>query len=189
MRDLSLHLLDILQNSISAKASKLSIKILTDTDTDELVMEIEDNGLGMEEEFARNITDPFVTTRTSRKVGLGIPLFKASAERSGGRLDIRSVAGKGTVVRASFKISHIDRLPLGDIGETIANVIAANPGMDVELTLENKGGNKFKFDTGEIREQLEGVPLNRYEVVSWIEEFVDEGIKTIFGGVLYEIGS
>jgi hypothetical protein len=141
----------------------------------------------MDEEFVKNVTDPFVTTRTSRKVGLGIPLLKASSERAGGSFDISSVSGKGTVITATFKISNIDRLPIGDISETVSNIITATPDVNIDVTFSNDRGNIFDFDTAEIKKQLGDVPINEFDVISWIKEYIDEGIKNTFGGVLNEV--
>ncbi|MDP4091767.1 MAG: ATP-binding protein [Bacillota bacterium] len=188
MRDLSLHLLDILQNSISAKADNVSIELAVDTSTDKLALKIADNGIGMNEKLLKSVTDPFTTTRTSRKVGLGISLLKASAERAGGELMIQSSEGNGTTISANFSISNIDRLPLGDLTETICSIIAAYMEIEIDLTLIN-GSKTFQFSTIEIKKQISGIPINHYDVLEWIREFINEGITTIFGGVLNEIVS
>lgn len=188
MRDLSLHLIDIIQNSVSAKASRVSVRLTAFKSNNKLILEIADNGVGMDEAFAKSVIDPFVTTRTTRKIGLGIPLLKASAERAGGSFDISSVRGNGTTLTASFEISNIDRLPLGDIAETVSNIVTASPDIDIDVTLSSDMG-KFDFDTAEVKKQLGGVPINEFEVISWIKKYIDEGIKNTFGGVLNEIDS
>lgn len=188
MRDLSLHLMDIIQNSIEAKAKRIYIEIAADKDEDEMKILVEDNGIGMDKWMVEKVTDPFTTSRTSRKVGLGIPLFKASTEMTGGSFKIESEKGKGTRVIATLKISHIDRLPLGDISETIVNVIAAYPEIDIELKLNNtRSQNIFKLS--EIKEHLRGIPVNEVKVLEWIREYINEAVKDIFGGVLSEIYS
>lgn len=188
MKDISLHLMDIVQNSISAKASKIETKISTENYTDELTIAISDNGCGMDEEFLKMVINPFTTTRTTRKVGLGVPMFKDSAEMTGGRFEIHSIKNEGTSLKATFKISNIDRLPLGDIAETMMGVILSSPDIQWILELENDSEN-FRFDSFEIVEKLGGVPITEFEVISWIKEYIDEGIKHIFGGVLNEITS
>ncbi|HHV99549.1 MAG TPA: ATP-binding protein [Clostridiaceae bacterium] len=188
MKDISLHLLDIIRNSTAAGARNIKVQILADINEDELRIIIEDDGIGMDNELLERVTNPFTTTRTTRKIGMGIPLLKASAEMSSGELKIDSVKGKGTVVCATFKISHIDRPPLGDIASTMTGLIAAEPEIEFILNLNSDNGS-FKFDTTEIKEKLGGVPINEIEVVYWIREFIEEGIKSIFGGVLDEIDS
>jgi len=181
-------LLDIIQNSIAADAGKIIVTIYTKEPDEELGIIVEDNGHGMDKEFLERVTDPFVTTRKTRNIGIGIPLLKSSSEMAGGRLDIDSVKGKGTILKATFKIGHIDRLPLGDVADTFISLIAARPDIEFELKLDN-GKESFLFNSLEIKEKLGGVPITEYEVLSWIREFIDEGVKTIFGGVLNEINS
>lgn len=185
MKDLSLHLLDIIMNSIAARAVNIDVKIFADKKEDKLEFIVEDNGIGMDRELLSRVMDPFATTRTTRKVGIGIPLLKASAEMSSGELIIDSVKGKGTILRASFKISHIDRPPLGDIADTITSLVAAEPGVEFRLVLISDNGS-FEFDTLEIKKKLDGIPINEFEVIAWIREFIEEGVKSIFGGVLDE---
>jgi len=188
MRDLSLHIMDIVQNSISAEATCIKVSIIADDETGKLSVEIEDNGKGMDKDFAQRVTSPFVTTRSTRRVGLGIPLLQASAERAGGYLTIHSEPGSGTILRAVFQINHIDRLPLGDISETMTALIIANP--DVHYMLYIKSNKTcFEFSTAEVKEKLGEVPITGYEVVAWIKDFIDDGIKNTFGGVLNEVFS
>ncbi len=153
MEDLSLHILDIVENSIGAKASRVEIKVDEDTKKDLLVIEIEDNGLGMDEETIKKVLDPFFTTRTTRKVGLGLPLLGQAARESGGDIEIESKVGRGTRVRASFGYSHIDRKPLGDIGTTLTTLIAGNP--EVDFVYEHKKDeSEYRLDTREIRDGI-----------------------------------
>lgn len=186
MRDISLHLMDIMQNSIRAQATEINVMLIADREKDELTVEIRDNGIGMDESLLNQVRDPFVTTRTTRKVGLGIPMLEASAERAGGKLDIKSQKSKGTTVVATFKISHIDRLPLGNIAETIMNIIAANKEIDISLHLSNKQ-EEFNFSISEIKKYLDGVPIDNIDVLIWIKDYINDGVKTIFGGVLNEV--
>ncbi|NLP15334.1 MAG: ATP-binding protein [Clostridium sp.] len=186
MRDLSLHLLDIAQNCMTAKASKINISICADRERDLLEMEITDDGIGMDEGFLKKVVNPFVTARETRRVGLGIPLFEASAKRASGGLSVTSQKFVGTTVRAYFKISHIDRLPLGDIAQTLTTLITARPDIVYELVLTNKN-QSFVFNSLEAKEKLVEVPITEPEVLTWICEYINEGVKTIFGGVLNEI--
>ncbi len=187
MRDLSLHLMDIIQNSISACASKLNVTIKTVPVSNQLFITVSDNGSGIESELLKSITDPFTTTRQTRKVGLGIPLFKATAERSGGYLEISSEIGVGTSLTAVFKIDNIDRPPLGDIAETIVNILTANPEIELNMVLDNGTNESFILRTDELKNQLGGVPINEYEVLEWIRGFIEDNIKITFGGVLNEV--
>ncbi|MDR1093080.1 MAG: ATP-binding protein, partial [Clostridiales bacterium] len=140
MRELSLHILDIVQNSIGAGAKTVRIGVAADTARDCLTIIIADDGKGMTKEFAENVTDPFTTTRTTRKVGMGLALFKAAAEDSGGSLKIESELGKGTTVTAVFGLSSIDRVPLGDLAGTMITLIRGAP--DVDYVLEYAGGGQ-----------------------------------------------
>jgi len=186
MRDISLHLMDIMQNSIRAQATEIKVRLTADLEKDELTVEICDNGIGMDESLLNQVRDPFITTRTTRKVGLGIPLLEASAQRAGGKLVIKSQKSKGTSVVATFKISHIDRLPLGNIAETIMNTIAANKEIDISLDLSNNQ-DEFNFSVSEIKKHLDGMPIDDIDVLIWIRDYINDGIKTIFGGVLNEV--
>ena len=188
MRDLSLHLMDIIQNSISAEAAKVVVEISTNKNQDTLLIKVVDNGSGMDSELAASITDPFTTTRTTRKVGLGIPLLDACAMRAGGQLTVTSVKGQGTTLEASFGIRNIDRPPIGDIAETMVNVIMASPEIEFELALSNEK-EQFDFNSFEVKTHLGSVPITEYSVLTWIREFIDEGMKSIFCGVLDEIVS
>lgn len=188
MRDLSLHLLDIIQNSIAASGTRVDIVITVCSKSQELKISITDNGIGMDEEMLKRVTDPFITTRDTRKVGLGISLFKASAQQSGGYLGISSKKGFGTTLEAIFMIDNIDRPPLGDIGDTVAGVLVSNENLHLTLVLLHDD-EKFVFDTGEVKKMLDGVPINEYEVLNWIKGYINEGINVTFGGVLNEINS
>ena len=186
MRDLSLHILDIMQNSITAGARNIVTRVSACRKLDKLTLSVEDDGCGMDEELLKRVTDPFATTRTTRKVGLGIPLFMESARRSGGTLTIVSVKGKGTTLTADFQISHIDRPPLGDLADTVRAAILSAPDREFKLQLEN-GSEDFTFDSRMVRQQLGEVPIIEFEVLAWIKDYIEEGIKVIFGGVLDEV--
>ena len=182
MKELSLNILDITQNSISANASLITISVIKDSKGNLLTLSIEDNGKGMSEDFVKNVCDPFVTTRTTRKVGMGIPLLKMAAEQAGGRFEIKSELGKGTKVLATFALNHIDRIPLGDVGQTMSVLASCNENVDF-IYRHVADGEEFCFDTKVIKETLGGVPLNEPDVVIWMQEFIREGIQSINGGV------
>ena len=173
MRELSLNVLDIVQNSISAKATVIEIELLEHIEKDLLEINIFDNGKGMTEEQVKSVIDPFFTTRTTRKVGLGIPLFKMAAEMSGGWLDIKSEVGKGTRVYTSYGYSNVDRMPVGDMNGTVSMLIRMNPDIDFVYT-HSINEKSYVLDTKELREQLDDVPLDTPDVIEWIEEYLKE---------------
>lgn len=183
MRELSLNVLDIAQNSISANASLIEIEIIEDTALKEMLIGIYDNGKGMTQEQVQNVQDPFFTTRTTRKVGMGIPLFKLAAEQTGGYLKIESEVGKGTRVTAFFKTDSIDFTPLGDIDSTIIMLITMNT--DRNFTYRLKVDDKeFTLATSELKNILGDVPLNEPSVTEWIKEYLHEQTQITRGGVL-----
>ncbi len=136
MEDLSLHVLDIVENSVAASARTIEIRLVEDSASDRLSLEIRDDGKGMDETMRRKALDPFFTTRTTRHVGLGLPLLAQAAKDSGGDLELDSAPGRGTIVRASFQLSHPDRKPLGDLTATLGAIVAGRP--DLELLFEYK---------------------------------------------------
>lgn len=176
MRELALHILDIAENSISAGATKIRIMVEENLTEDFLEIVIEDNGKGMDADTRSRITDPFVTSRTTRKVGLGIPFFKAAAEACEGSMNIQSQPGLGTTVEVTFKHSHIDRMPLGSIASTLLTLIIGTP--DVHWIFEYRvNDNQFIFDDEPIKQTLEGVPLSEPAVMKFIRESLEEGIQ------------
>ena len=178
MTEISLHILDIAQNSVKAKAKNIGIDIIEDIENDIFKVVISDDGSGMDEDFLKNVTDPFKTTRTTRKVGMGLSLFKTAAEVTGGKFDITSKLGEGTVVAAEFVYSSIDRQPLGDIASTITTLIGSDENIDYIYT-HTYNGEKFEFNTAMVKEVMQGVSLNTPEVLNWIEEYINEGLKSI----------
>lgn len=181
MRELSLHILDLAQNSLTANATRLDILIRINHEKDNLSITLADNGKGMAPDFLKSVTSPFTTTRTTRKVGLGIPMFKANAELTGGSFDIESEVGVGTRMTANFVLSSIDRPPLGDMPSTMVSLVVANPAFHfhLEYAVDKEA---FVFDTEEIRQVLGGVPLDTPEVLSWIEGYIQEGMESLHGG-------
>jgi signal transduction histidine kinase len=186
MRDISLHLLDIIRNSVSAQAKEIDLDIFASADTGFLELTITDDGTGMDAETLLKVTNPFYTTRTTRKIGLGIPLFKASAEQAGGEFLIISEKGKGTTVKAVYAIDNVDRPPLGNISDTVTGTILSEPQLRIRLLLRSDK-ETFSFDTMEVKERLSGVPITQFDVLDWIKEYIEEGIGLIFGGVLNEV--
>jgi len=184
VRDISLHILDIVENSVRAKADLIEISMALDKMKDTLTVSIADNGHGMSEEMLLRVRSPFTTSRTTRNVGLGIPLFAASCEKTGGSLDLTSTVNVGTTVVATYRYSHIDRPPLGDIAETVYTLTLLNPDIDFALTAKN-ADDAFVYDTREIKATLDGLPITHPNVLGFIREFLQDGIKQIFGG--YEI--
>jgi len=181
MKELSLHILDIVQNSIEADASLVTIKIVENLTTDKLIIEVIDNGCGMDKELAEKIKDPFVTGRNTRKVGLGIPLLYKACTRCDGDMEIQSEVGKGTRISCWFKYSHIDRAPLGNITDTILTIVAGNPQVDI-VYLHMRDDKEIHLDTREIKRALGEVPINEPAVLSWIREFLKEGFNSLYGG-------
>ena len=173
MKELSLNVLDITENSVKAGATLTEISI--SESEDKLVITIKDDGCGMSEETVRSVTDPFYTTRTTRSVGLGIPLFKLAAEQTGGGLEILSDTGEhhGTTVTARFYKNHLDFTPLGDVISSITTLIQGHPDTDF-LFVHTIDGKEIRLDTRELRGVLEGVPLNTFEVLDWIKGYLEE---------------
>ncbi len=178
MRELSLNVLDIAQNSVSANASLIEIELIESTVNNELLIGIYDNGKGMTAEQLENVRDPFYTTRTTRKVGMGIPLFKMAAEMTGGNLQIESEVGVGTKVRTLFKTDSIDFTPVGDMTSTIVMLVTMNLHIDFVYKVQ-KDENEFLFDTRQIKEILGDVPLNEPSVSQWIKDYIHENTKQL----------
>jgi len=178
LKELSLHILDIAENSVHADADKIEIAVTENLKNDTLSIRIQDNGKGMDQALVRQITDPFITSRTTRKVGLGIPFFKAAAEACNGSFQILSEPGKGTEVKVSFQRSHIDRMPLGDLRGTYLALIIGYP--DVNWILKyGRDEREFILDDNPIKEILDGVPLSEPEVIQYLREVINEGFNRV----------
>lgn len=173
MDELSLHILDIAQNSLAAGARLVTVEIAEDCAKDTLAITICDDGCGMSAEMLAVATDPFVTGRKTRRVGLGLPLFKLAAEMTGGGLEILSREGVGTQVRAVFGLSHIDRKPLGDIAATVRQLITTNEEIDF-VYRHSVGEMSYTLDTRELRKISDGLPLSNAEAALWLESFIRE---------------
>jgi hypothetical protein len=182
MKELSLNILDIAQNSVKARAESILIELI-EADG-KLTLTIEDDGCGMSKEMVENVMNPFCTTRTTRKVGLGVPLLKLAAEQTGGGIKIESVSendnpeNHGTTVTAEFFTDHIDCTPLGDIISTVTVLIQGSPDIDWQF-VHCLNGESVELNTKELREILGDVPLDNYEVIKWIEDYLKEGYASI----------
>ena len=174
MRELSLHILDILENSVEAGATRIEIVIDEDMEADRMTIEVADNGRGMTTEMAKAVLSPFVTTRKTRHVGLGLPLLAAAARRCAGDLTIESEIGKGTRITATFRHSHVDRAPLGDVPTALIAILLSEHPVDLGFT-HKVNSEEFQFDSAEIRQELEDVPLTHPLVRPWLLETLNEG--------------
>ncbi|MDR1600530.1 MAG: ATP-binding protein [Oscillospiraceae bacterium] len=175
MRDISLHALDLAQNSVAAEASRVEISLDVDKTRGMLTLTIADDGRGMPPEFAAKVLSPFTTTRVTRKVGLGLPMMLERARAAGGDLAIQTAPGKGTTVTVSMRLNHIDRPPLGDLDGTLLSLILmAGSGLDYVVRLTGLG-EPFELDTALVREALDGVPLSDPEASMWLKEALAEG--------------
>lgn len=183
MKDISMHILDIVQNSIVAGATLIEIDIIANLVNNQLTVGIRDNGKGMSEDFVRKVTDPFTTTRTTRKVGLGIPLFQAGAEQAGGSFMLQSELGIGTYIAATYEIDNVDRPPMGEVAPSIQMLITLNPDIDFVFTAQY-GDDTYQLDTRELREVLDGVSFSEPGIGGWILENLNEGYNEVFSGII-----
>jgi anti-sigma regulatory factor (Ser/Thr protein kinase) len=175
MEDLSLHLLDIAENSIDAGATKVDITIKESSAEDLLTLSILDNGRGMDAETLGKVSDPFFTTKKVRRFGLGIPLLKQAAEECNGSFSIESSPGKGTLTSVVFQRSHIDRKPMGNIGSTMVVLISGHPDTDFTLTYV-RDEFSYQFDSSAVKETLDGVPINLPDVLILIRNDINEAV-------------
>lgn len=184
MTEISLNILDVAENSTRAGAGLVTITVAADFTTDTMTIIIEDDGCGMTPEQVSHVTDPFFTSRTTRKVGLGVPFFKYAAESTGGSFTIQSQVGIGTTVTAVFILSHIDRMPLGDISSTIHTLIVYHP--ETEFIYHYRyNENTFTLDTREFRQIVGDIPFDTPEISSYILEYLQENKLDTDGGVQY----
>ena len=179
MDELSLNILDIAQNSIAADATLVKIDVEEDDSKDELIIRISDNGKGMSADFLKIVEDPFVTTRTTRKIGLGISFLKEAAEITGGSLELQSAPGAGTTVTAHFTKSHIDRQPIGDLTGTIIALVSLNPDIDLEVSYK-VNRDEFEFSTQEVKNMLgDDTRLSEPSITSFLTEYINEHIDAL----------
>ena len=179
MKELSLHILDIVQNSITAGAQNILIGLVDSDNRDIISIVVKDDGSGMSEEFLEKVIDPFTTSRTTRNVGLGIPLLKSAAELTGGDFNIASKLDEGTEIAVSFKKSNIDCPPIGDIDSTIITLIMGSPTLDFTVTYETDKG-EFTMETSIFKNELEDIPLDQPEILAWIREWFKENREQIY---------
>jgi len=181
MNELSLNILDIAQNSIAAEATLIEIDVEEDSSSDRITIRVKDNGKGMSEDFLKEVEDPFITTRTTRKIGLGISFLKEAAEMTGGFIRLESELGVGTTITAVYVMSHIDRQPIGNLTETIIILVTLNTEIDFIIRYK-ANGNEFIFSTLEVKELLgEDVSLNSPQIVVFLTEYVSEHIQNLSG--------
>lgn len=178
MRELTLHLLDIAENGVSAGAQNITLTIVEDLRTDRLKLAVEDDGRGMDVAMVEQVTNPFITTRTTRKVGLGIPLLKLAAEMCEGGLTVASTPNVGTKITAEFRRSHIDRMPLGDVPNTMLSLLVGWPQVHWML-IYRVDAEEFVFDDAPIKEVLGDLPLSDPEVLSFLRGALNEGIGDV----------
>lgn len=181
MEELALHILDLAQNSLAAGASLLVIIINEDGAANLLTISIEDNGRGMDSEFVSRVLDPFTTTRTTRRVGLGLPLLSMTARQCDGDLTILSQLGHGTKVTATFKLDHWDLPPLGDLASTMVSLLVGR--MDVDLLYRHVvNGREFTLDTRELKAELDPVPLSEAKVLTFLRTYIIDELAKLHGG-------
>lgn len=185
MRELALHILDLVQNSLEAGATRVLLEIIEDSSADTLTIRVSDNGRGMDAVTRRRVLDPFVTTRKTRRVGLGLPLIDMSTKQCEGYLKIESTVGQGTVVEAVYRHSHLDRPPLGNLVDTVKTLVIANPQTDFSYRhlVDNA---VFALATSELTEILGDMPLTHPDVIVWLDEYLAANEANLYGGVQHE---
>ena len=198
MRELSMHILDVLENALEAGATQVELSIVEDLEADRLEIVVHDNGRGMDARMAGLAMDPFFTTRTTRHVGLGLPLFAAAAQRCDGDLTLESTPGQGTTVRTTFRHSHLDRAPLGNMTDTLLAFLIGFPtgqpqgGQAHGVTPTNRAaprftyrhqveGRTFELDTAAIQAELGEIPLSHPRVREWLHDYIAEGEAELTG--------
>ncbi|HEX5838868.1 MAG TPA: ATP-binding protein [Anaerolineales bacterium] len=181
MREIALHLLDIAENSVAAEGKNISVHVLEDLVQDRLTVSVIDDGRGMDAATVEQVQDPFYTTRTTRPVGLGIPLLKLAAEQADGSFSLQSEPGKGAWVEAEFRHSHIDRMPLGDLSATFLTLLISHPNIDwtflYRLTDKNRKSREFLFESAELKNELGDISLTEPEVLTFLRGIFEEGIE------------
>jgi hypothetical protein len=192
LKEIALHLLDIAENSVTAGAKTIEITVEEDLANDKLKLSVQDDGRGMDETLLARVGDPFMTSRTTRKVGLGIPLLKAAAEACNGHLSLTSAPGQGTRLEAEFQRSHIDRMPLGDLAGTILTLVVSFPEIHW-LFHYRANGVAFTFDDEPIKKELGEIPLAEPDILSFIRELLEKGVGSVQSATLerksYDVSS
>jgi anti-sigma regulatory factor (Ser/Thr protein kinase) len=178
MKELALHVIDIIENGLNAGATRIELSIKEDTKQNLLQIEIEDNGRGIPAELISRVMDPFYTTRTTRRVGLGLSLFREASKRCGGVFKIRSKEGEGTFVHATFQRDHLDLAPLGDMAKSLQGLILGNPEVDFSY-IHQVDGKLFQFSTQALKQELDDLPINHPKVVQYIGDFIRDGLAEL----------
>jgi anti-sigma regulatory factor (Ser/Thr protein kinase) len=178
MEDLSLHILDVAENSIAAGAKHIGILIQEESSRDMLTLEIADDGKGMDTETAKRAADPFYTTRTTRRVGLGLAFLQEAAHAADGTLDVQSRIGEGTTVRATFKLSHIDLKPMGNMADTLTALVASSSEVDIRY-VHQWNGHSFTFDTREMRDTLSASNMSPSGVLAFMRDYLRKNIHHV----------
>ena len=178
MKELAMHVYDLMENSTAANSTEVKLTIRDSLKDNIYAFTIEDNGKGMTPEFMAKVTDPYTTSRTTRKVGLGLPLIKMNTENCGGGMKLQSEVGKGTRLDFWFQHNHWDRPPMGDIAGTIVMLCAAHE--DIHIIYKHiTDEGEFVFDTDEIHEALDGMSMNDVKVMGWLKDMVQEKLEAI----------
>ena len=175
MEDISSHIMDIVTNSVRARARHVAISVMEDTKAGLLNLTVKDDGMGMDSDTSRKIQDPFFSTKKGRKVGLGVPLLKGTAETTGGRFSLTSEPGKGTEIRATLNLHHPDLPVVGNLKDTILVLVVGNPEIDFTFT-HGKDEKVFVLDTRELKKTLEDIPVNHPEVINFLTKYLDENV-------------
>jgi hypothetical protein len=183
MKEISLHLLDIAENSAAAESKNISVHVHEDLFHDRLSASVIDDGRGMDAVTAQQVQDPFYTTRTTRNVGLGIPLLKLAAEMADGSFSLESDLGQGTWVEAEFRHSHIDRMPLGDLSSTFLSLLISHPQIDwtflYRVTDQDGQSRDFLFESAELKSELGNISLTEPEVLTFLRGMFEEGMEEV----------
>ena len=178
MKDISFHILDIVQNSLHAGADKIVIEMIENTIEGTLKLTITDNGSGMDKAMVAQVTDPFFTSSTTKKVGLGLPLLKQNAEQTGGVFEVSSELNRGTIVKAVFNTHNIDMIPEGDMAATMRTLVSSEPLKDF-IYRQEKDGEEFELDTAAMHAELGDIELSRCEVLEFITEFIRSNVSVL----------
>ena len=178
MKELSMHVYDLMENSTAANSTLVELTIRDSLKDNVYAFTIKDNGKGMTPEFLAKVTDPWTTSRTTRKVGLGLPLIKMNTENAGGGMKIESEVGKGTVLNFWFQHDHLDRPPMGDLAGSLVMLFSAHE--DIRFIYKHiTDDGEFVFDTDEIKEALDGMPMNDIHIMQYLKEMIQENLKEI----------
>ncbi|MFH0975368.1 MAG: ATP-binding protein [Spirochaetota bacterium] len=178
MLELAEHILDIAENSVRAGAKLIEISVREDSAQDLLTIEIADDGCGIKKEDLKRVMDPFYTTKTVRRVGLGLPLIASAAETTGGKMELKSVEGKGTKLTITFRLRHVDRQPMGNISSVLITLIVGNSEVDF-IYKHWCDGRRFILDTRLIRQEIEDVPISHPEILKYIKGVIKEGLNSL----------